>query len=103
MNILGFEIKSKEEREKEEKAYLCRIFPGGAVQRDTVERELKERLPRADAKAVMLYYILVRDAMTEGDGMSFEEAVKKMAKKQGVLKTTQEMIQVVGEVMERHT
>ncbi len=76
MNILGFEIKSKEEREQEEREYLHRIFPGGTAQKAAVEQQLKERLPREDKKAVMLYYILVKDAMTAGNGMSFEEAVE---------------------------
>ena len=80
MNILGFEIKSKEEREQEEREYLHRIFPGGTAQKAAVEQQLKERLPREDKKAVMLYYILVKDAMTAGNGMSFEEAVGRCLK-----------------------
>ena len=46
MNILGFEIKSKEEREQEEREYLHRIFPGGTAQKAAVEQQLKERLPK---------------------------------------------------------
>ena len=38
MNIFGFEIKSKEEREQEEREYLHRIFPGGTAQKASVER-----------------------------------------------------------------
>lgn len=103
MNIFGLEIKTKEEKEKEEREYLCRIFPGGPEQKDVVERELKNKLPKADCKAVMLYYILVRDAMTAGDGMSFEAAVEKVSKKQRVVKMTPEMLVVVRDVMENHT
>lgn len=103
MNIFGFEIKSKEEREKEEKEYLHRIFPGGAGQRDLVEKELAQRVPKADGKAVMLYYILIRDAMTAGNGMSFEEAVAKVAKKQRVLKMTPVMMETVKRVMDENT
>ena len=95
MNILGFEIKSKEEREQEEREYLHRIFPGGTAQKAAVEQQLKERLPREDKKAVMLYYILVKDAMTAGNGMSFEEAVEKVSKKQRILKLTPVMLEKV--------
>lgn len=100
MNILGFEIKSKEEREQEEREYLHRIFTGGTAQKAAVEQQLKERLPREDKKAVMLYYILVKDAMTAGNGMSFEEAVEKVSKKQRILKLTPVMLEKVREVME---
>ena len=78
MNIFGFEIKSKEEREQEEREYL----------------------PKEDKKAVMLYYILVKDAMTAGNGMSFEEAVGRVSKKQRILKLTPVMLEKVREVME---
>ena len=43
---IGIEIKSKEEREQEEREYLHRIFPGGTAQKAAVEQQLKERLPR---------------------------------------------------------
>ena len=95
MNILGFEIKSKEEREQEEREYLHRIFPGGTAQKAAVEQQLKEKLPKEDKKAVMLYYILVKDAMTAGNGMSFEEAVGKVSKKQRILKLTPVMLEKV--------
>lgn len=48
----------------------------------------------------MLYYILVKDAMTAGHGMSFEEAVGKVSKKQRILKLTPVMLEKVREVME---
>ena len=48
----------------------------------------------------MLYYILVKDAMTAGNGMSFEEAVEKVSKKQRILKLTPVMLEKVREVME---
>lgn len=100
MNILGFEIKSKEEREQEEREYLHRIFPGGTAQKAAVEQQLGEKLPKEDKKAVMLYYILVKDAMTAGNGMSFDEAVGKVSKKQRILKLTPVMLEKVREVME---
>ena len=100
MNIFGFEIKSKEEREQEEREYLHRIFPGGTAQKAAVEQQLKEKLPKEDKKAVMLYYILVKDAMTAGNGMSFEEAVGKVSKKQRILKLTPVMLEKVRQVIE---
>lgn len=102
MNIFGIEVKSKEEREKEEQEYLHRIFPGGTEEKASVEQQLKDQLPKTDKKAVMLYYILVKDAMTAGPGMSFEEAVAKVAKKQSILKMTPEMVRTVKGIMENH-
>ena len=96
MNIFGFEIKSKEEREQEEREYLHRIFPGGTAQKAAVEQQLREKLPKEDKKAVMLYYILVKDAMTAGNGMSFEEAVGKVSKKQRILKLTPVWVRPAG-------
>ena len=55
MNIFGFEIKSKEEREQEEREYLHRIFPGGTAQKAAVEQQLKEKLPKEDKKRLGAY------------------------------------------------
>lgn len=100
MNLFGFEVKSKEEREREEQEYLLRIFPGGVGQKAAVEQRLKECLQKADIKAVMLYYILVRDMMTAGHGMSFEEAAAIVAKKQQIGKLTPDVPEIVRQVME---
>lgn len=100
MNLFGLEIKSREEREQEEREYLLRIFPGGAEQKAEVEQELKRRLPAVDTKAVMLYYILVRDAMTSKKGATFEDAAKKVGKKQHMLNATPEILDVVRSLME---
>ena len=103
MNIFGMEFKTKEEREKEMEAYLHRIFPGGEAQKAAVGQELKEQLPKVDGKALLLYYILVKDAMTAQDGMDFEAAVKKVAKKQSVLQATPQILEVVRRVMEENS
>lgn len=100
MNLFGFEIKSKEERERDEQEYLLRIFPGGVEQKQAVEKKLKESLGKEDMKAVMLYYILVRDMMTAGHGMSFEEASAKVARKQQIGKMTPGVPEIVRQVME---
>lgn len=100
MNLFGLEIKSKEEREQEEREYLLRIFPGGTEQKAAVEQELKRRLPSVDTKAVMLYYILVRDVMTSRKGAAFEEAVEQVGKKQHMLNATPEILDTVRSLME---
>lgn len=103
MSFMGLEFKSREERERDEKDYLLRIFPGGNEQKAAVEKELCSRLPGVDDKGLMLYYILVRDAMTGRDGMSFEEAVAKVAKRQRMIKTTPEIIATVKSVMDENS
>ena len=100
MNVFGMEFKSREEREREEQEYLYRIFPGGNEQKDRVEKELTSRLPGLDGKGLMLYYILLRDAMTGRDGMCFEDAAARISKKQRILKATPEMLSVVRAVMD---
>ncbi|MCC8025741.1 MAG: hypothetical protein LIP16_10630 [Clostridium sp.] len=99
MNLFGLDIKSKEEREQEEREYLLRIFPGGPEQKVAVERELRTRLPWADIRSVMLFYVLVRDAMTAKNGPDFETAVEKVKNKQRMIKITPEILAVVRELM----
>lgn len=102
MSLFGLEFKSREERERDERDYLYRIFPGGNDQRKAVEKELASRLPGVDSKGLLLYYILVRDAMTGRDPMSFEEASVRMEKKQRVIKITPKIIDVVRSVLEEN-
>ena len=103
MNVFGMEFKSREEREREEQEYLYRIFPGGNEQKDRVEKELTSRLPGLDGKGLMLYYILLRDAMAGRDGMCFEDAAARISKKQRILKATPEMLSVVRAVMDENS
>lgn len=100
MNWFGLEIKSKEEREQEEREYLLRIFPGGNAQKMAVEQELKIRLPMTDTKSLMLFYILARDIMTSKSGITFEDAVEMVGKKQRMTKMTPEILKIVRELME---
>ena len=46
MNIFGFEIKSKEEREQEEREYLHRIFPEARPRRRLWSSSLGKSFPR---------------------------------------------------------
>ena len=75
MSLFGLEFKSREERERDERDYLYRIFPGGDEQKKAVEKELASKLPWVEIRGLMLYYILMRDAMTGRDGVGFEDAV----------------------------
>lgn len=64
MNILGFEIKNG--RSGSRRGNICTAFFREEQPRRRLWSSSKERLPREDKKAVMLYYILVKDAMTAG-------------------------------------
>lgn len=105
MGFLGLDFKSREEREQEERDYLYRIFPGGGDEKAAVEKELASRLPGLDGKELMLFYILVRDAMTVRGGCSFEDAAARVAGKQRILKVTPEIVEAVKAVMDgkQHT
>ena len=100
MNIFGLEIKTKEERLREENAYMARIFPGGEAQREAVERELKRRLPQCDSIMVMLWYVSLRDAMTSERNLSFNDAAARIGRNQGMIKMTPEMLEEIKQVME---
>ena len=39
MSLFGLEFKSREERERDERDYLYRIFPGGNEQKKAVEEK----------------------------------------------------------------
>lgn len=99
MGFTWMEFKSRHERELDEQEYLLRIFPGGREQKKTVEQELSRRLPGIDVKGVMLYYILIRDAMTSRHGESFDLAAVTAMKKQHMVKVTPRIIAAVKEVM----
>lgn len=103
MGFMGLDFKSREEREREEKDYLYRIFPGGNEQKAAVRKELAARIPWEDSTGLMLYYVLVRDAMTLRDGKSFEEAVALAAKKQRMINATPEILKVLKAVMEENS
>lgn len=103
MGFTWMELKSRQERERDEREYLLRIFPGGKEQKKAVEQELALRLPGMDMKGVMLYYILIRDAMTGRDGEGFEMAAVMAMKKQHMVKVTPGIIAAVKAVMEENS
>ena len=114
MSLFGLEFKSREERERDERDYLYRIFPGGNEQKKavealdaipgigTVEKELASKLPWVEIRGLMLYYVLMRDAMTGRDEMDFEDAVVKVSKRQRMIKVTPEILKVVREVLDEN-
>ena len=102
MGLFGFEFKSREERERDEQDYLYRIFPGGKEQKAAVEKELASRLPGEDKKALLLYYVLMRDAMTGRDALGFEAAVAKLSRKQQILKASYRVREVIKEIMDEN-
>ena len=53
MSLFGLEFKSREEREREERDYLYRIFPGGNEQKKAVEKELASKLPWVEIRCLL--------------------------------------------------
>lgn len=102
MSLFGLEFKSREERERDERDYLYRIFPGGNEQKKAIEKELASKLPWVEIRGLMLYYVLMRDAMTGRDEMDFEDAVVKVSKRQRMIKVTPEILKVVREVLDEN-
>lgn len=103
MSFTWMEFKSRREREQDEQEYLLRIFPGGKEQKKAVEQELASRLPGVNTSGVMLYYVLIRDAMTGRDGDSFEMAAARAMKKQHIVRVTPVMTAAVKAVMEENS
>lgn len=55
MSLFGLEFKSREEREREERDYLYRIFPGGNEQKKAVEKELASKLPWVEIRLSLIH------------------------------------------------
>ncbi len=100
MQILGFNFKSKAEKERDEKNYRERVFPGGEEEREKVRKALTQRLPGKDEKDLMLCYVHIRDQMT-GKKLSFEQVVSEIGKIQWLSFADQEMLLGIREVMEQ--
>ena len=69
-----FDFRSKEERERDYKAFYKRVFPGGEVQKERVRSVLAERLPGEEITFLLMYYITLKDAMVLDDELDFYEA-----------------------------
>lgn len=85
-----FDMRSKEEKQKDFEDYSKRIFPYGDSHREKVSEILAALYPKTNIKYLRMYYILLKDEMTGEDGADFEIAVKKLVKK-SVIKVTPEL------------
>lgn len=66
-----FDFRSKEERERDYKAFYKRVFPGGEVQKERVRSVLAERLPGEEITFLLMYYITLKDAIVLDDELDF--------------------------------
>lgn len=57
-----FVFKSKAEREKDEKAYMSRAFPYGAIQQKIVKELLHQLVPKEDAAMAMVAFLIGKEA-----------------------------------------
>lgn len=80
--ILGniFDFRSKEEKARSYAAYSKRIFPYGNNQKDQISDILAALFPTLNPKHVLMYYILIKEGMTEEEPLDFETASAKVAK-----------------------
>ena len=72
-------------------------FPEGMSRRKRLKRSWL-----LSCRGLMLYYVLMRDAMTGRDEMDFEDAVVKVSKRQRMIKVTPEILKVVREVLDEN-
>lgn len=81
-NILRglFDFRSKEEKARSYEAYSKRIFPYGDEQREKVTELLVALFPDLKRQYLSMYYILIKEGMTEKEQKDFEAAEKKAAK-----------------------
>ena len=98
-----FDFRSGEERDRDYRAFSRRVFPGGDQQKERITGLLKEKLPGEDITCLLMFYITVKNFMLDGDGMSFEEAVKESTRKMSVIKVTPQVLNAVREVMKTDT
>ena len=95
------DFRSKEERERDYKAFYKRVFPGGEVQKERVRSVLAERLPGEEITFLLMYYITLKDAMVLDDELDFYEAAAQAQRKMSVIKVTPQMLAIIREVMEQ--
>ena len=90
-----FDFRSKEERERDYKAFYKRVFPGGEAQKERVRSALAEHLPGEEITFLLMYYITLKDAMV------LDDAADQAQRKMSVIKVTPQMLEVIREVMEQ--
>lgn len=81
-SILGnlFDFRSKEEKARSYEAYSKRIFPYGEEQKNAVSELLASLFPNENPKYLLMYYILIKQGMTEEEALDFDTAAKKAVK-----------------------
>ena len=92
--------RAKQEKEKEARDYMERVFPGGEKEREQVRQELTKRLPEKDEMDLLLCYVHIRDRMT-GTGLSFEQVAGEVEKLQWIPDMDQKSLDAIREVMEQ--
>lgn len=85
-----FDMRSKEEKQKDYEAYSKKIFPYGDPHREKVSEILSALYPKTNIKYLIMYYILLKDETTGDNAVDFETAAKKLIKK-SLVKVTPEL------------
>jgi hypothetical protein len=75
-----FNFRSKEEKARNYESYSKRIFPYGDTQKERISDLLTALFPELNPKHVLMYYILIKEGMTEETPLEFETAAAKIAK-----------------------
>ena len=85
-----FDMRSKEEKQRDFEAYSKRIFPYGDSHKEKVSEILSALYPKTNIKYLRMYYILLKDETTGENAVDFETAAKKLTKK-SMVKATPEL------------
>lgn len=83
-SIFGFTYKSKEEREEEYQSYFKKIFPYGEPQKQKVEEILAGLLNNNQGSRLMMYYILIKEAMIDSEDNDYRALAAGVEKKKFV-------------------
>ncbi len=83
-SIFGFTYKSKEEREEEYQSYFKKIFPYGEPQKQKVEEILAGLLNNNQGSRLMMYYILIKEAMIDSEDKDYRALAAGVEKKKFV-------------------
>jgi hypothetical protein len=83
-NFFGFNFKSKEEREKEYRDYLHKIFPYGEPQKQKVQELLVNLLNKNQGNQFMMHYILIKEAMIDAEVKDYDAIAAGVEKKRFV-------------------
>lgn len=92
-----FDFRSKEEKARYYEAYSKRIFPYGDAQKDAISDILVALFPDENKRYLIMYYILIKQGMTEEEAVDFKTAAAKTKKYRLLLFTPelQAAIQVI--------